>query len=105
MAQEKEEHGDLIIGRRLQRESEAKNENDGGNSSQKEHEWKLVRRTRRSEFRERQCSDGRSLKDDFLSLDIIRCDSLCKDIRSGKRGRQIWEEETEEKGDHNRRKT
>ena len=44
----------------------------------------MVRSRRRSEVGERQNTDGVSLKDTDPSVNIIRCDSVCKDVGGGK---------------------
>ena len=67
-------NAELIVGCSFRRETEAKTESKEV-SEQKELEWKQIRRTR-SDFRERQYTDGISSEDSLLSVDIIRCDIL-----------------------------
>ena len=87
---------ELIVGDDFQRKAEAKIEFEG-DSGQKEPEWQLVRRRRRTKAEGRQDSDEDSLKDSDSSVSLIRYDSLCQGVGRRKKIEDGFEEDRRKK--------
>ena len=74
---------DLVIGKDFHKKTEAKIELEE-DSGQKEPEWQVVRRRRRTKAEERLVLDEDSQKDSHSSLSLIHCDSLWQGVRRRK---------------------